>query len=135
MSLFITISSSLLLIYVFIIIWMLFFFNTFIEIYKMLLFSKNSEIFLIFYLSDRNLYVIIKKSWTLSSVGQSIRLITGRSQVQVLQGPPLAGMAELADALDLGSSVPDVQVQLLLPAPLVNQRNFLRSSFFIIILI
>jgi hypothetical protein len=69
MSLFITISSSLLLIYVFIIIWMLFFFNTFIEIYKMLLFSKNSEIFLIFYLSDINLYVIIKKSWTLSSVG------------------------------------------------------------------
>ena len=116
MSLFITISSSLLLIYVFIIIWMLFFFNTFIEIYKMLLFSKNSEIFLIFYLSDRNLYVIIKKSWTLSSVGQSIRLITGRSQVQVLQGPPLAGMAELADALDLGSSVHDVQVQVLLSA-------------------
>ncbi len=29
-----------------------------------------------------------------------------------------AGMAELADALDLGSSVPDVQVRLLLPAPL-----------------
>ena len=26
-------------------------------------------------------------------------------------------MAELADALDLGSSVPDVQVQLLSPAP------------------
>ena len=31
-----------------------------------------------------------------------------------------AGMAELADALDLGSSVPDVQVQVLLPA--VNER-------------
>ena len=29
------------------------------------------------------------KSWTLSSVGQSIRLITGGSQVRVLQGPPL----------------------------------------------
>ena len=29
-------------------------------------------------------------------------------------------MAELADALDLGSSVIDVQVQLLLPAPLKN---------------
>ena len=28
-----------------------------------------------------------------------------------------AGVAELADALDLGSSVPDVQVQLLSPAP------------------
>ena len=28
-----------------------------------------------------------------------------------------AGMAELADALDLGSSVPDVQVQVLSPAP------------------
>ncbi len=27
-----------------------------------------------------------------------------------------AGVAELADALDLGSSVPDVQVQLLSPA-------------------
>ena len=27
--------------------------------------------------------------WTLSSVGQSSRLITGRSQVRVLQGPPL----------------------------------------------
>ncbi len=31
-----------------------------------------------------------------------------------------AGMAELEDALDLGSSVIDVQVQLLLPAPLTN---------------
>ena len=29
-------------------------------------------------------------------------------------------MAELADALDLGSSVLDVQVQLLLLAPLIN---------------
>ena len=29
-------------------------------------------------------------------------------------------MAELADALDLGSSVPDVQVQLLLLAPVTN---------------
>ena len=28
-------------------------------------------------------------NWTLSSVGQSIRLITGGSQVRVLQGPPL----------------------------------------------
>ena len=28
-----------------------------------------------------------------------------------------AGMAELADAPDLGSGVPDVQVQVLLPAP------------------
>ena len=28
----------------------------------------------------------------------------------------LAGVAELADALDLGSSVPDVQVQVLSPA-------------------
>ena len=32
----------------------------------------------------------------------------------------LAGMAELADALDLGSSGLSVQVQLLLPAPLTN---------------
>ena len=42
--------------------------------------------------------------------------------VRVHQGPPFiilcyAGMAELADALDLGSSVIDVQVQLLLLAP------------------
>ena len=29
----------------------------------------------------------------------------------------LAGVAELADALDLGSSVPDVKVQVLSPAP------------------
>ena len=28
-----------------------------------------------------------------------------------------AGVAELADALDLGSSVPDVKVQVLSPAP------------------
>ncbi len=30
----------------------------------------------------------------------------------------LAGVAELADALDLGSSVPDVKLQVLSPAPL-----------------
>ena len=42
-----------------------------------------------------------------------------------------AGMAELADALDLGSSVPDVQVQVLLPAwnlelrVLKNQHSWL----------
>ena len=34
-----------------------------------------------------------------------------------------AGVAELADALDLGSSVPDVQVQLLSPAP-QKKRQF-----------
>lgn len=33
-----------------------------------------------------------------------------------------AGMAELADALDLGSSVPDVQVQVLLPAWIKDRR-------------
>ncbi len=32
-----------------------------------------------------------------------------------------AGMAELADAPDLGSGVPDVQVQVLLPAPTLFQ--------------
>ena len=49
--------------------------------------------------------LLLKSRWTLSSVGQSIRLITERSMVRVHQGPPLnAGMAELADALDLGSS-------------------------------
>ena len=33
-----------------------------------------------------------------------------------------AGVAELADALDLGSSVPDVQVQVLSPAP--NNKGY-----------
>ena len=37
-----------------------------------------------------------------------------------------AGMAELADALDLGSSVPDVQVQVLLPAVI----KWLKSRLF-----
>ena len=40
-------------------------------------------------------------------------------------------MAELADALDLGSSVLDVQVQLLLPAPLVKLRGPYRTLFFV----
>ena len=42
------------------------------------------------------------------------------SQVQILYDAPsfiYAGMAELADALDLGSSVPDVRVQVSLSAP------------------
>ena len=34
-----------------------------------------------------------------------------------------AGVAELADALDLGSSVPDVQVQVLSPAVFENSRK------------
>ncbi len=34
-----------------------------------------------------------------------------------------AGVAELADALDLGSSVPDVQVQVLSPARIKNSRK------------
>lgn len=34
----------------------------------------------------------------------------------------LAGVAELADALDLGSSVPDVQVQVLSPALNYNSQ-------------
>ena len=33
-------------------------------------------------------------------------------------------MAELADAPDLGSGVPDVQVQVLLPAPKTKVRNW-----------
>ena len=37
-----------------------------------------------------------------------------------------AGMAELADAPDLGSGVPDVQVQVLLPAPTFRQQVFLK---------
>ena len=35
----------------------------------------------------------------------------------------VAGVAELADALDLGSSVPDVQVQVLSPAVFENSRK------------
>ena len=38
----------------------------------------------------------------------------------------LADVAELADALDLGSSVPDVQVQVLLPAVI----KWLKSRLF-----
>ena len=46
-------------------------------------------------------------------------------------------MAELADALDLGSSVIDVGVQVLFPAPLllwvvVKKVEFLGSTFFIV---
>ena len=40
-----------------------------------------------------------------------------------------AGVAELADALDLGSSVPDVQVQVLLPAWNLRARNAEKSMF------
>ena len=40
-----------------------------------------------------------------------------------------AGMAELADALDLGSSVPDVQVQVLLPAWNLRAGNVEKSMF------
>ena len=51
--------------------------------------------------------------------------------------PIYAGMAELADALDLGSSVIDVGVQVLFPAPLllwvvVKKVEFLGSTFFIV---
>lgn len=38
-------------------------------------------------------------------------------------------MAELADALDLGSSVLDVQVQLLLPAPNIPQKSLIYKDF------
>ena len=37
--------------------------------------------------------------------------------------PSFAGMAELADALDLGSSISDVQVQVLLPVPTKADRH------------
>ena len=36
-----------------------------------------------------------------------------------------ADVAELADALDLGSSVPDVKVQVLSPAPSIDKREWL----------
>ena len=41
-----------------------------------------------------------------------------------------AGVAELADALDLGSSVPDVQVQVLSPAVVLKSRILLRIRLF-----
>ncbi len=39
-------------------------------------------------------------------------------------------MAELADALDLGSSTFGVQVRLLLPAPIYIMKGVLRDAFF-----
>ena len=49
------------------------------------------------------------------------------SQVQILYDAPFfAGMAELADALDLGSSVPDVRVQVSLSAP--RSLDFIQSK-------
>ncbi len=39
-----------------------------------------------------------------------------------------AGMAELADALDLGSSVHDVQVQVLLPALIKKNGKSIKKS-------
>ena len=44
-----------------------------------------------------------------------------------------AGMAELADAPDLGSGVLDVQVQVLLPAPTKNAVESLHSVFLLLI--
>ena len=44
---------------------------------------------------------------------ESSALIDCRLRLDTLK---FAGVAELADALDLGSSVPDVQVQVLSPA-------------------
>ena len=45
--------------------------------------------------------------------------------------PIYAGMAELADALDLGSSVIDVGVQVLFPAPIYKRlRSFFYCLFF-----
>ena len=46
-----------------------------------------------------------------------------------------AGMAELADALDLGSSVHDVQVQVLLPAWNLRTRNIEKSMFLVLFLV
>ena len=40
----------------------------------------------------------------------------------------IAGVAELADAPDLGSGVPDVQVQVLSPAFFTEKWWFIRSS-------
>ena len=37
--------------------------------------------------------------------------------------PEFAGVAELADAPDLGSGVPDVQVQVLSPAPIFDMGH------------
>ena len=43
-----------------------------------------------------------------------------------------AGVAELADALDLGSSVPDVQVQVLSPAVVFKKSNLVKDSAFLL---
>ena len=41
-------------------------------------------------------------------------------------------MAELADALDLGSSVPDVQVQVLSPAVVFKKSNLVKDLAFLL---
>ena len=43
-----------------------------------------------------------------------------------------ADMAELADALDLGSSVPDVQVQVLLPAQNLRAKGMVSYPWLIL---
>ena len=60
---------------------------------------------------------IFSTTLAFSSVGQSSRLITGSSAVRLREGQPFARMAELADALDLGSSALCVRVQISLRAP------------------
>ena len=64
---------------------------------------------------------------------QSTRLLIVLSQVQILYDAPsfiYAGMAELADALDLGSSVPDVRVQVSLFAPYMYMILHKNGVFF-----
>ena len=39
--------------------------------------------------SEEELSILFPCGWACSSVGQSVRLITGRSQVRTLSGPPL----------------------------------------------
>ena len=65
---------------------------------------------------------IFSTTLAFSSVGQSSRLITGSSTVRIREGQPSARMAELADALDLGSSALCVRVQVSLRAPFTKTR-------------
>ena len=64
---------------------------------------------------------------------QTVNLPSQTSMVRIHPCPPFfAGMAELADALDSGSSESNfMQVQVLFPAPKKKARQKRRASFFV----
>ena len=66
---------------------------------------------------------------------QTVNLPSQTSMVRIHPRPPFsffAGMAELADALDSGSSESNfMQVQVLFPAPKKKARQKHRASFFV----